>query len=71
MPTVARVLAREILDAEPVGGADAHALHDAVGQDRQRLAVLHREQQHQPDIAAVRRGRHLFAPHVVAASWAR
>ena len=61
MPTVVRILAGEIFDAEPVGGADAHALHDAVGQDRERLAVLDREQQHQADIAAVRRGRHLFA----------
>ena len=49
-----RVLAGEIFDAETVGGADAHALHDAVGQDRQRLAGLHREQQHQSDIAIVR-----------------
>src|SRR5262245_5864912 len=62
-----RILAGEILDAEPVGGAHAHALHDAVGQDRERLAVLHREQQHESDIAIVGRGRDLFAAHGVAA----
>ena len=54
-PTELRVLAREIFDAEPVGGADPHALHDAIGQDRERLAVSDREQEHEPDIAAVRR----------------
>jgi hypothetical protein len=37
------VRAGEVLDAEPVGGADPHALHDAVRQDGERLAVLHRE----------------------------
>ncbi len=67
MPTRLGVLAGEIFDAEPIGGADPHALHHAVGQDRERLAALHREQQHQSDIAIVGRGRHLFAPHIVAA----
>ena len=62
----ARILAREIFDAEAVGGADPHALHDAVRHDRQRLAVLGREQEHQPGIAGARRGGDLLAPHVVA-----
>ena len=31
-----RILAREIFCAEAVGGAHAHALHDAVGKDRKR-----------------------------------
>ena len=61
------ILARQIFDAEPVGGADPHALHDAVGKDRQRLAVLGREQEHQPDIAVARRRRHFFAADIVAA----
>ena len=67
MPTVLGVLAREILDAEPVGGADAHALHHAVGHDRERLAVVDREQQHQADPAVAGRRRHLLAHDRVAA----
>src|SRR6516164_9122516 len=62
-----RVGAGEVFYAEPIGRADAHALHDAVGQDRERLAVLHREQQHQSDIAVVGRRRDLFSTHGVAA----
>ena len=61
-----RVFAGEILDAEPVGCADPHALHHAVGQNRQRLAGRHRKQQDQSDIAIVRRRRDLLAAHVVA-----
>ena len=67
MPTVLRILAGQMPDAEAVGRADADALHDAVGQDRERLAVLHREQQHQSDVAVVGRRRHLLAPQIVAA----
>src|SRR6516162_1529116 len=62
-----RVGAGEVFYAEPIGRADAHALHDAVGQDRERRAVLHREQQHQSDIAVVGRRRDLFSTHGVAA----
>src|SRR5262249_57465037 len=39
MPTLFAFLRARVLDAESVGGAHAHALHDAVGQDRERLAV--------------------------------
>jgi len=56
-----------MLDAEAVGRTDAHALQDSVGQDGERLAVAHREQQHQSDVALVGRGRNLLAPHIVAA----
>ena len=68
---MARILSREMLDAEPVRRADAHALHHAVGHDGERLAVLDREQQHEPDIALVRRGRHFHAPRIAAGSRAR
>src|SRR5262249_46875263 len=36
-----RIVAGEVFYAESIGRPDAHALHDAVGQDRERLAVLH------------------------------
>src|SRR5260370_6422569 len=61
-----RVLAREIFDTETVGCTDANALHDAIRQNRQRLAGLGREHQHQPDEAGIRVSRHLYATHVVA-----
>ena len=55
-----------MLDRDAVGGAHAHTLHDAVGQDCQRLTVLHREQQHQSDVAIVGRGSDLFPAHGIA-----
>ncbi len=42
-PHRSRILAGEIFDREPVRGAHPHALHHAVGHDRQRLARLARE----------------------------
>src|ERR1700674_5725730 len=56
-----RILARQVFYAKAVGRADADALHDAVGQNRQGLAGCRREQQHQTDITAVRRRPHLAA----------
>src|SRR4029079_781129 len=49
-----RILAGEILRGQPAGGGDPHALDDAVGIDRQRLARLDAEQQHKPDITFTR-----------------
>jgi hypothetical protein len=60
------ILAREVFDAETVGRADADALHDAVGQYRQRFAGLGREQQHQSDVAGIWSRRYLDPAHVVA-----
>src|SRR4051812_4122542 len=43
MPTVAArggVLARQIFYPEAIGGTHTNALHDAVGENRQRLAIL-------------------------------
>src|SRR5207248_5191569 len=47
----ARIFAREIFDAEPIGGANPHALHDAVRKYRQRFAAGARKQQNQAALA--------------------
>jgi hypothetical protein len=61
-----RLFAGEIFDAEAVRRADADALHDAVRKDRERLAILDGEQEHETDITATRRRRHLDATHAAA-----
>ena len=50
----ARIRPRQMFRRKPAGRRDAHALHDAVGIDGQRLAGRDAEQQHQSDIALVR-----------------
>jgi len=58
--------ARAIFDGQTVRGSDAHALENAVGQDRQWLPVRGREQEDKPDVAPVGSRRHLHPPHGIA-----
>src|ERR1700730_9233231 len=60
------ILAREILDAKAVGGADSDALQDAVGKDCQWFAVVGGEQQDQTHISTIRGGGHLNATPIGA-----